>query len=496
MDQRINIQRTIWIIVVTLFVLLAAVPVYADCHKQGEKALTRVEISKQKEVSESTAREALLFRASDLIGSVVKTSASARMSPEEASCTAAEKAPGIAGQGESKSGDEKIGTVGELVICDNVDKIAYVILTSQDKYYPVPWRAFDVRRSGLPAGTRTESDDLKSPGARWDPSLGMPEVSAPHRGRGPTARPALFLKIDKESLRQAPTIDSTLPIEKLSDLKLYQEVDTFYCGHVGREAARAAMVHEGPAKLLKVSKIKGLKLQDSRNADLGKIQDLLVDAREGHVAYGLVSFGGFMGIRDKTAAVPWSALSIRTEQGYAALDGSRERLEAAVIDEGNVEKLAQPEFARRIHDTFGASPYWEVFGFVPGEETAMPANPWHPDSAYSRTFDPSTLTTIEGTIRSVDTVYPEGGAAPGTRLDVEIKEGETVAVCAGPRAFAAQNGIEFGLESKISVTGSKTKVNGESVIMASEIWVEGKTLRLRDAQGRPEWKIEDLPPED
>jgi hypothetical protein len=135
-------------------------------------------------------------------------------------------------------------------------------------------------------------------------------------------------------------------------------------------------------------------------------------------------------------------------------------------------------------------PYWQVFGYVPGEETKASMNPWLPDSKYNRCFDVSKFTTVEGTIESVGSFYPESGAAPGTSLNVKTKKGTSVTVYAGPRSFTMHKGIDLASGRNISVTGCKSTVNGKSVMIASELRVEGKTLRLRDQQGRPEWETE------
>jgi hypothetical protein len=49
--------------------------------------------------------------------------------------------------------------------------------------------------------------------------------------------------------------------------------------------------------------------------------------------------------------------------------------------------------------------------------------------------------------------------------------------------------MEFQPGDKITVKGSKTQARGKSVIMASEVTVNGNTLRLRDSQGKPQWKL-------
>ncbi|MEJ2704976.1 MAG: hypothetical protein P8Z79_21270, partial [Sedimentisphaerales bacterium] len=136
---------------------------------------------------------------------------------------------------------------------------------------------------------------------------------------------------------------------------------------------------------------------------------------------------------------------------------------------------------------FGVRPYWEVFGFAPGEEMAAPMNPWRPGSTYNKNFDPSKLTTVEGTIESVGTFYPENGSTPGTSLNVKTKEGASVTVYAGPRNFALKKNIALTSGKNIRVTGCKTTVNGKSVIIASQLKIGGKMLKLRDQQGKPEW---------
>ncbi|MGB9480109.1 MAG: PRC-barrel domain-containing protein, partial [Candidatus Acidiferrum sp.] len=38
--------------------------------------------------------------------------------------------------------------------------------------------------------------------------------------------------------------------------------------------------------------------------DLGKIEDLVLDAEAGRIAYAVLSFGGFLGVGDKYFAIP------------------------------------------------------------------------------------------------------------------------------------------------------------------------------------------------
>ena len=49
----------------------------------------------------------------------------------------------------------------------------------------------------------------------------------------------------------------------------------------------------------------------------------------GRVAYAVLSYGGFLGIGQKLFAVPWSALTLDTENKRFTLDVEKDRLENA-----------------------------------------------------------------------------------------------------------------------------------------------------------------------
>src|SRR5262245_25030248 len=83
----------------------------------------------------------------------------------------------------------------------------------------------------------------------------------------------------------------------------------------------------------KGSQIIGAKVEDSAGKNIGKIEDVRVDA-SGRVQFAVLSFGGFMGIGDKWYAIPWNALQMeRDAEGKdvkrVVLDVSKETIERA-----------------------------------------------------------------------------------------------------------------------------------------------------------------------
>ena len=94
---------------------------------------------------------------------------------------------------------------------------------------------------------------------------------------------------------------------------------------VGRRA-RA----DGPGpEVMGASTLAGDAVVDRNGDSLGEIKEIMVDVPTGRVAYAVLSFGGFLGIADKLFAVPWSALTLDTDNKQFILDVDKDRLKDA-----------------------------------------------------------------------------------------------------------------------------------------------------------------------
>ena len=108
------------------------------------------------------------------------------------------------------------------------------------------------------------------------------------------------------------------------------------------------------------SKIIGETVVNRQNEDLGKIHELVIDAKEGRLAYAVLSFGGFMGMGNKLFALPWKAFEFANTEKKLILNVDKEKLKAAPGFDPN----AMPDFADRtwgssIHYYYGYDPYWK-----------------------------------------------------------------------------------------------------------------------------------------
>ncbi len=112
--------------------------------------------------------------------------------------------------------------------------------------------------------------------------------------------------------------------------------------------------------VVSASRIIGEAVVNRQDENLGKIHELVFDAKEGRLAYAVLSFGGFMGMGNKLFALPWKALEFATTENKLILNVDKEKLKTAPGFDANV----MPDFADRtwgstIHDYYGYDPYWK-----------------------------------------------------------------------------------------------------------------------------------------
>jgi len=235
-------------------------------------------------------------------------------------------------------------------------------------------------------------------------------------------------------------------------------------------------------KDLRVSELTGKKVDNLQGEKLGKLNDVVIDAQQGKVAYGILSLRG-MG-RD-FAAVPWSAFQFSGRPEMIRLDTTPQTLASIAFKGNNFPNLADPQYSRQLFDRFHVTPYWQTFGFVPGTAAA-------PSAPAASLNAPSAAQTIRGTIDSVGTYTLPGTSVPGLLLNVRTDDGRVVAVQAGPRAYAEQHNFVFHQGDKVTIIGSPMTAAGRSMFMASQIKLGDRTLNLLSKEGKPLWNLNEL----
>jgi sporulation protein YlmC with PRC-barrel domain len=105
----------------------------------------------------------------------------------------------------------------------------------------------------------------------------------------------------------------------------------------------------------------GNSVYNSLGDRLGDIETIMLDVASGRIAYAVLRCGGLLGIGAKLFAIPWSALQLDTFNHSFRLDISAERLAAAPgFDRNHWPSMADPQWARTLHDFYATPPYWHA----------------------------------------------------------------------------------------------------------------------------------------
>ncbi|NJM13005.1 MAG: PRC-barrel domain containing protein [Synechococcaceae cyanobacterium SM1_2_3] len=98
----------------------------------------------------------------------------------------------------------------------------------------------------------------------------------------------------------------------------------------------------------------GNEVCNQKEEGLGSIKEIMLDMHNGSVRYAVLSSGGFLGMGEKLFAVPWSALTLDTENQRFVLNVDADRLKNAPgFDKDQWPNMADVSWAQNIHAYYG-----------------------------------------------------------------------------------------------------------------------------------------------
>ncbi|RDS78946.1 PRC-barrel domain containing protein [Dyella monticola] len=105
--------------------------------------------------------------------------------------------------------------------------------------------------------------------------------------------------------------------------------------------------------LLSVLTLTGEPIKDLTGDPIGELKDFMIDTTNGRIAYGVLSFGGLLGMGEKLFAVPWEAIQLDEKNKQLLLDVDKERLKAAPgFDKDHWPNFTDSSFTARVRAYF------------------------------------------------------------------------------------------------------------------------------------------------
>ncbi|RDS79650.1 PRC-barrel domain containing protein [Dyella monticola] len=104
---------------------------------------------------------------------------------------------------------------------------------------------------------------------------------------------------------------------------------------------------------LTASTLTGDKVTNLKGESLGDLKDIMIDTDSGSIAYGVLSFGGVLGMGEKLFAVPWEALRVDSAKHELVLNVEKDRLkDAPGFDKDHWPNFADTTFVNSIRQYY------------------------------------------------------------------------------------------------------------------------------------------------
>jgi hypothetical protein len=112
------------------------------------------------------------------------------------------------------------------------------------------------------------------------------------------------------------------------------------------------------ASLIGSDKVEGTAVYGPDNQKIGSVQRVMIDKMSGKVAYGVISFGGFLGMGEDYYPVPWASLKYDTSLGGYRTGITQDQLQGAPKFNRNTEwDWSDRSRDRAVYDYY-RTPLW------------------------------------------------------------------------------------------------------------------------------------------
>lgn len=103
--------------------------------------------------------------------------------------------------------------------------------------------------------------------------------------------------------------------------------------------------------VVRLSKLMDANVKSKSGENLGQVEDFLINPRTGKVDYAVLGRGGFLGMGEQRIPVPWSALSIQSQQALT-VSVDKQKLKSAPTLSPDYTNRFTPDYEVTIYRFF------------------------------------------------------------------------------------------------------------------------------------------------
>ena len=114
-----------------------------------------------------------------------------------------------------------------------------------------------------------------------------------------------------------------------------------------------------PDPLIAADRVTGTAVYNRAGEKLGTVDNIMIDKISGKAVYGIMSFGGFLGIGENQYPLPWSQLTYDKRLGGYVVDLDKRVLEGAPSYARTDRFEWTPEYGRSVDKYYRVPSYWD-----------------------------------------------------------------------------------------------------------------------------------------
>ena len=164
----------------------------------------------------------------------------------------------------------------------------------------------------------------------------------------------VHLSVDKAKFEGAPqfTKDIDKP-EQLGQASFVSQVHQYFgqtAWWQGNTAANTGTFNN----VHKASDVIGMKIKNTNNEDLGKVDNLMVDLLAGRVVYAILNPDSSLNLDNNFYALPPNALTLSSDQKFLVSDVNKDKLAGAPhFTKDQWSTISSPDFASKVYQYYG-----------------------------------------------------------------------------------------------------------------------------------------------
>ena len=120
-----------------------------------------------------------------------------------------------------------------------------------------------------------------------------------------------------------------------------------------------ADVEDVAHELISSRRVEGTPVHNPQGERLGHVHSVMIGKKNGKVAYAVLSFGGFLGMREHVHPVPWEFLTYDTDLDGYVVNLTREQLkDAPAMRLDETDRPQGEAYDEQVSQYYGTMNWW------------------------------------------------------------------------------------------------------------------------------------------